>query len=273
MDIAFGRLLQTLAVLIIVTILLYFVATQPFTNDQPIKTNDTNEIISDHLRSYDIYKNESPSNWFRNRSIRSSIDKSIVSTATGNTGHTMSNKSFLLHGIIAYNNEQPNKTINSSNSKIVNSDTNRTIKNGQVDKHKNKAKRKMNLNHQRTTAINRKLYLPKNIKFNNSNRNSISRNDEHNGGGGVSSKRDNDLLHPINVFDVNGYSNLSEHKVRHKKDQVIVREDQGVVVVRKYACIPCKIIPGIPSRPSTRPRHSYRGMFFRHVVYICMSYK
>lgn len=62
---------------------------------------------------------------------------------------------------------------------------------------------------------------------------------------------------------------------RHKKDQLVIREDEGVVILRKFTCIPCKMVPhssslsplqGQPQqrpRPSHRPR--YRGMFFRHV--------
>jgi len=77
-----------------------------------------------------------------------------------------------------------------------------------------------------------------------------------------------------NVTDVNGLENFSpdmvmdENKivgtnnVRHKKDQLIIREDQGVVIVRKYTCIPCQRVPGQRTSIKTRPR--YRGMFLRH---------
>lgn len=74
-----------------------------------------------------------------------------------------------------------------------------------------------------------------------------------------------------NVTDVNGLENFSPdivmdenriaatNNVRHKKDQLIIREDQGVVIVRKYTCVPCQRVPGQRTSIKTRPK--YRGMF------------
>lgn len=65
------------------------------------------------------------------------------------------------------------------------------------------------------------------------------------------------------------YDNISERKHRQKKDQLIIREDDSALVVRKYTCGPCQVIPGFLSRPTPptrRPR--LRGMFsFTNIIF------
>lgn len=42
-----------------------------------------------------------------------------------------------------------------------------------------------------------------------------------------------------------------EHRSRHNKNQVVVRGEGGAIVRRKYTCIPCRVIPGQPTRRVT----------------------
>lgn len=58
------------------------------------------------------------------------------------------------------------------------------------------------------------------------------------------------------------------YKIQHKNEQLIIREEDGVVIVRKYKCIMCQVIPGQPTRqlqnsvlPQQRTRWRNRGMF------------
>lgn len=269
----YGRVLLTLTVLVLITVSLYFAA-HSFTDDgrqtiheriirerrwssQNSVHEPTNLFMTTMQQqkataksSSDETKTTQPS-LYAKRVARSSVDKSSI--ATDNSDKiSMSNQHDKYHSLngsaadattAAFPMDSDNGHINTNTSShTVKGDTNPTIHKN--DKHKKKSKRKK---FQPISGMDVKSVIP-NIE-NKSNKN--------NSDGDVLSAW-NDQFSATDVFD----AQLDQRKIRNKKDQLIIREDTGVVVVHKV-CVPCKIVPGQPSRhPPRKPsRQRPRSMF------------
>lgn len=247
-----GRVLLTLAALTVVTLVLY------------LASQNTNLLQSDDLHTDVVrYRRDANSLKIKDTGLTDIKNASTQSNSNKNSHHKKySNKT--LDTSITTSVTNDNKTFPSDKSEhfdaiTYHTDTGQTVEgdNKQLlkyvahDKHKMKRKRKK---------------IMSNISSSSSSRSSSS----------IDIKLPkNSIRAYTNVTDVNGLENFSpdmvidENKiaatnyVRHKKDQLIIREDQGVVIVRKYTCIPCRQrVPGQRTSIKTRPR--YRGMFLRH---------
>lgn len=243
-----GRVLLTLAALTILTLVLYL-ASQ---NSNLIENDDQPSEVVRYRRDVNNKNIEEPSPTnLQNASIKRTHH------SYKNSQHKKQSNETLDTSITSVTND--NKTFPSSNNDksqhfdaiTYHTDTRQTVEGGSEqrmkyvahDKHKMKRKRKKIMSNASSSSSD--IKLPK-----------------------------NSIRAYTNVTDVNGLENFSpdmvmdENKivgtnvVRHKKDQLIIREDQGVVIVRKYTCIPCQRVPGQRTSIKTRPK--YRGMFLRH---------
>lgn len=277
----YGRVLLTLTVLVLITVSLYFAA-HSLTDDggQPIhervirerRWSSQNSIhepanlfmstMQQHkaaaMSSTDETKATQPT-LYAKRVARSSVDK--LSIATNNSDKiSMSNQHDKYHSVNGSARDATTAAVPMDNghintntsSQTVKGDTNPTIHKN--DKHKKKSKRKK---FQPISGIDVKSVIP-NIenKSNNNNKNISDGEVLMNHIGAVSAW--NDQFSATDVFD----APVDQRKIRNKKDQLIIREDTGVVVVHKV-CVPCKIVPGQPSRhPPRKPsRQRPRSMF------------
>lgn len=239
-----GRVLLTLAVLIILTLVLYL-------SSQNTNLNQNEDHQTDVVRyKRDANVEDSGSTNIQNASIqpkhtsniyKKSQHKKQFNEDTSITSVTNDNKTF-----------QSDKsehfdaiTYHIDGRQTVEGGNKQRMKYVAHDRHKMKRKRKKIMSNISSSSSSSDINLPK-----------------------------NSIRAYTNVTDVNGLENFSpdivmdENKiaatnnVRHKKDQLIIREDQGVVIVRKYTCIPCQRVPG--QRTSIKARPRYRGMFLRH---------
>lgn len=245
-----GRVLLTLAALTIVTLVLYLASqnanllnsddhhTDVVRYRRDVKIDDTsstniqqNVSIQRHRPSNSNKKSQHKKQWHNK-----TLDTSITSVTNDNKTFP-SDKSEHFDAI----------TYQTDGRQTVEGGNQQRLKYVAHDKHKMKRKRKKIISNTSSSSSSSSsdIKLPK-----------------------------NSIRAYTNVTDVNGLENFSpdmvmdENKiaatnnVRHKKDQLIIREDQGVVIVRKYTCIPCQRVPGQRTSIKTRPR--YRGMFLRH---------
>lgn len=279
----YGRVLLTLTVLVLITVSLYFAA-HSFTDDggQTIHervirerrwssqhsirepTNLFTTTMQQHkataMSSSDETKTTQPS-MYAKRVARSSVDKSSI--ATDNSDKiSMSNQNDKYHSVngsardattAAVPMDSDNGHINTNtSSQTVKGDTNPTIHKN--DKHKKKSKRKK---FQPLSGIDVKSVIPNiDSKSHNINKNNSAGEVLTKHKGAVSAW--SDQFSATDVFA----AQHDQRKIRKKKDQLIIREDTGVVVVHKV-CVPCKIVPGQPSRhPPRKPsRQRPRSMF------------
>lgn len=248
-----GRVLLTLSALTIVTLVLYLASqnsnllqSDDRHTDVVRYRRDVNSLKIDDTSSTDIQQNASmqrqrPSNSNKKSQHKKqwhhkTLDTSITTSVTNDNKTFPSDKSEHFDAI-AYHTDA---------RQAVEGGNKQRLKYVAHDKHKMKRKRKKTIsNISSSSSSSSDIKLPK-----------------------------NSIRAYTNVTDVNGLENFSpdmvmdENKiaatnnVRHKKDQLIIREDQGVVIVRKYTCIPCQRVPGQRTSIKTRPR--YRGMFLRH---------
>lgn len=274
----YGRVLLTLTVLVLITVSLYFAANS-FTDDgeQPIHeriirerrwssqrsvhdpTNLFMVTVQQHTATAMSSSDETKTtSLYAKRVARSSVDKLSIATDKSDK-ISMSNQHDKYHSVngsardatttAAVSIDSNNSHINTNtSSQTVKGDTNPTIHKN--DKHKKKSKRKK---FQSISGIDVKSVIPNIDNNNNSNK--------KNSDGEVLANHIstwNDQFSATDVFD----SQLDQRKIRNKKDQLIIREDTGVVVVHKV-CVPCKIVPGQPSRhPPRKPsRQRPRSMF------------
>lgn len=246
-----GRVLLTLAALTIVTLVLYLASqnTNLLESDdhhtdvvryrrdvKSSKIKDTKNIENASIQpASDSYERSQHKQHFNSKTL----DASITSVVTNDNKTFPSDKSEHFDAITYHTDAR--QTVEGGNKQ--------RMKYVAHDKHKMKRKRKKCISNISSSSSNSSsssdIKLPK-----------------------------NSIRAYKNVTDVNGLENFSpdmvmdENKiaatnnVRQKKDQLIIREDQGVVIVRKYTCIPCQRVPGQRTSIKTRPR--YRGMFLRH---------
>jgi len=252
-----GRVLLTLTVLTILTVVLYL-ASQNVNYiknlDHPTEgvryRRDVNDIRIERTNQIDPEnKSMLPSHqaWSSNSYVKSqpknppnrSLDASITTStkkADKNFPSHEHDKSQRIDGI----------TYHSDSSQTVDGGMERHgIKNVLHDKQKMKRKRKKFVSNLSSRNIS-------DIKLPKSSIRALTNVTDVNG---------LEIFSPDMVMDENNV--VGERVVRHKKDQLIIREDQGVVIVRKYTCIPCQRVPGQRTSIKIRPR--YRGMFLRHV--------
>lgn len=247
-----GRVLLTLAALTIVTLVLYLASQNNnlLQNDdhhtdvvryrRDVKSLKNNDTSSTNIRNASIRPQQSSNSYKRSQHKKhfksKTLDTSITSVVTNDNKTFPSDKSEHFDAITYHTDAR--QTVEGGNEQ--------RMKYVAHDKHKMKRKRKKIMsNISSSSSSSSDIKLPK-----------------------------NSIRAYKNVTDVNGLENFSpdmvmdENKiaatnnVRHKKDQLIIREDQGVVIVRKYTCIPCQRVPGQRTSIKTRPR--YRGMFLRH---------
>lgn len=253
-----GRVLLTLSALTVITLVLYL-ASQ---NTNLLHTDDNqshhasavrNRRDKLSLQSDDTAANSEdvsiqPSTADGNKksqhkkSSNEALDRSITTSVTNDNKTLLSDKSKHFDGI-TYHSDGRRRSVEGGNNK-------KPMTYAGHNKYKMKRKRKKitsNSSGSRSSSSNNNsdIMLPK-----------------------------NSIRDYKNVTDVNALENFSpdmvmdENKiaatnnVRHKKDQLIIREDQGVVIVRKYTCVPCQRVPGQRTSIKTRPK--YRGMFLRH---------
>lgn len=245
-----GRVLLTLAALTIVTLVLY-IASQ---NTNLLQSDDHHTDVVRYRRDVNSLKIEDSGRSTNNQNA--SIQPQQSSNGYKISQHKKQFDKTLDTSITSVTND--NKTLPSDKSDhfdaiTYHTDARQTVEGGSKqrmkyvahDKHKMKRKRKKIMSSISSSSTSSDIKLPK-----------------------------NSIRAYKNVTDVTGLENFSpdmvmhENKiaatnnVRHKKDQLIIREDQGVVIVRKYTCIPCQRVPGQRTSIKTRPR--YRGMFLRH---------
>lgn len=252
----FGRLLLTVTVLALITLVLYYLANGGSGVDH---TSDDNQSVLREKRwiaaaaaaeigvaagdkiSMPIESNKS--SWKKHHRSQHQRDDDSKLTATTTT-------------TTAFNNEM--SVANATAGKVVvKGDTNpKTI--NKSDKNKKKSKRKKS--HRNVTKNNSdssSVVMPK-IKLENFTSNIDEAKVALNSGGDsvLFNERSDDVfdeLSPLMVadsFNVAAAGESPQHKVRHKKDRLIIREESvGEVVVRRQ-CIPCRIVPGqvIPRR-------------------------
>jgi len=231
-----GRILLTLAALTILTLVLYLASQNNNLLQKDDGVRSRRDVVN--IQNASIQPQQQPSNKYKKPQHKKLFNKALDTSITSETND--------------------NKTLPSDKSEhfdasTYHTDVRQTVEGGgnkqrlkyvAHDKHKMKRKRKKIMS-TKSSSSSSDIKLPK-----------------------------NSIRAYKNVTDVNGLGNFSpdmvmdENKiaatnnVRHKKGQLIIREDQGVVIVRKYTCIPCQRVPGQRTSIKTRPR--YRGMFLRH---------
>lgn len=248
-----GRVLLTLAVLIVVTLVLYL-ASQ---NANPIQADEHHtHVVRNRRAENGLPIADTESSIVQNASLHtqsSDVDKK--------SQHKRPTNKALDTSIASITND--NKTFPSDKSKhfdaiTYHSDGRQTVEGGieqqrmkyaAHDKYKMKRKRKKIVSNISSSSTSRSsdIKLPKNSIRAYTN---------------VTDVNGLENFSPDMVMDENKIAGTTKNNVRHKKDQLIIREDQGVVIVRKYTCIPCQRVPGQRTSIKTRPR--YRGMFLRH---------
>ncbi len=261
-----GRVLLTLAALTIVTLVLYLASQNGhlLQSDDHEKThvvryrrdknNDNNHNNNNNIATTNIHyasiQQSQPSDGNKRSHHKNELNKTLDTSITSvtNDNKTLLSDKSVHFDAITYHSDDTRQTVEEGGNKQQ-----QRIKYAAHDKYKMKRKRKKimsNVNRSSSSSSSSDIKLPK-----------------------------NSIRAYRNVTDVNGLENFSpdmvmdENKiaatnnVRQKKDQLIIREDQGVVIVRKYTCIPCQRVPGQRTSIKTRPR--YRGMFFMFLRHAC----